>query len=508
MDRMRRIVIVAVVAGLLAPVALAKTLAAPYNQWGGSFDAAWGSYGGEYWIEPTPGRAHVYARGLVAGGIVTRTVLGSTYTTNAGDLLSSFSAPTTASGRATGHFNCINAVVGGTEATLSLSLRKERWTGSSWTLEEDKQLPSWSCFFYTLVDEPFSGGASFTFAPARTYRLGVEATAKANALGVGTAIVDFCSTGSSTCGSAGESVTVSSISVPNQAPKARANAVAVWYPLAVLGMSATGRGCDIDGYVSRITVAVSGFGSTTRTGSSGCWNSFHQFQPLAPGTWTVTVTAVDNEGASATSTGSASATLLPLASSEAGALALPELPAAEPRRLELRAIVAADGRVVSAYGNADGTLLGDVAARPVLPGESEVVVTYDAVASQASVTVGGKHVWSGLVVKADPASWASIVPADTEVSRSTIGTNRIAENGGEETPTDGETEVTSAPPPGPLADAVSSQQSTPRDGRACLGPSVLSFCYAAHGPRRTAYTVPVRGTGAPANSPGSRPLVA
>lgn len=364
-----------------------------------STQSSFGNFHAEHEVLPANGLINLYADAVISGGADVVGRVGATYILNSGDLLSPFSAFTTTEGVAVGELACLN-IMPGTAASLSLTLQKWHLVGETWIVEQVVAVDEWRCPLVTLVDfEIFSGGTMFSYDPGETYRLVVEALAKAQASNGSEAITDFCDANAFDCGSLTipGHIIIDEIVIPNQRPVALFHDTEVWFVDALLnGAVVTGRACDIDGTVTEIVVGISELLTNTTTPVGGiCADGQHIVHVVAPGTFTGNAAGRDDENVSGSDVGVFRVSILPPVQS--GPVGFPDLAMAQPRSTAtLETTLSEDGVVLAYRLLADGLVVADTTHESD-GGTHAAVVSYDLLAGRVSVTMDGEQRWSGHV---------------------------------------------------------------------------------------------------------------
>lgn len=427
--KMKKTIVVILIASLVlmtVPAAESKVYKKPYDQSEHVVNKIVGGAAGKVRYDRAQGKIESYLITGVIGEGDTTIRMGNTHVVNSGDLLDKYSDMSRASVYTRGHLSCLGIDFSlGENAALSVELQKWRRSGVTWVLEERSPMDTDDCTAITTIDETKHLGSTFTYNAGQTYRLMVAVNSKVKIVGVGEAAVDFCTDANwwELCSTNNfpEWIIVNEISVPNQNPRVRAyENQKDWYVLAsLLGATTDGRGCDFDGSSTSVRVAVNGFSSTSGTGSA-CRTTTHTWKPLAPGFYGFTVTATDNEGASASDTDSHEITVIPTATAVTGFPNLATIPESSlGTRVTIETLVNAAGEV-RAYRVSSGAVVHMDTLTGVVPAPTDAfaVTEYDRLLSTASIQLDTGDEWSGAVLK-HGANWWEIRPVGALPGEST-----------------------------------------------------------------------------------------
>lgn len=395
------------------PMVEAKTFAPRYDVAEHEFKNVMGLFKGRAHFNRDTGTIMVYSHSIGAAQGDTIIRMGGLYPTNSGDLLGSYSAAVSIDVSTIAQVAC-PVHIGGIKGELSITLQKWRLVSNVWKAEEEATVKTYSCVVFGHINERIQTSRTFTFNAGQSYRVVAEVEASTVAQGVVESLVDACGNVEG-CGIDSHKVTLHSIVVPNQAPKARANPSTVWYVNALLGASASGRGCDPDVRLASVKVSVDGHSSTTTSTTQTCLTATHTFTPAAPGSYTVRTVSKDNENAfSAESTNNVNVNLLPTVL--ASVPGFPDLSQVTRDMLgnyvTVETYVGSDETVRAYRVTAGGIVrLNTMGSYVAQTGDRFAVTENDRLLGTATTTVGGVQKWSGAVV--ENGEWWQFVPAGT-----------------------------------------------------------------------------------------------
>lgn len=306
------------VALTLAGLVDARTFAAPYDTGVVVLDRSFDNpvyYGS---ANRGTGRIQLYVEGPGSNHAMLRAWVGGLYVTNAGPTLASYSETSTVTAEAVGKVSC--RTVG---QALDLYATVWEWMGDHWVSREDAEFASWECGYGTtprVVSETRTGRATHRFEPGRAYLLLLHARGYAGGgwpSDSGAVGLDFCDE-HPVCDRMYREpgfVRAKSIAIPNQGPRVAVESRQVWFATAASTTTTlTADACDPEGRIARVVIDFVGptlpQHRDERT-DAPCVRVQASGRFAAPGIYTLTVTAFDEEGASATASGVLRVTVLP-----------------------------------------------------------------------------------------------------------------------------------------------------------------------------------------------------